>query len=184
MAKRCVICAQEIGFLDNLRIPFRGTNQNTCSKCGHRYLDAPPGEKKELEQIMLDSPDLESAEIIRADIEAGTDKVCSACGGTLVRRLKDFSIGADGIGGLSTLLAETFVVDLFSCTQCGKVELYDSQFRASHAKKESESKTITCPSCGTRHSELVGCPSCALRAARSGRFQAPRKPEKKPPWEK
>ena len=37
-------------------------------------------------------------------------------------KLQNFSIGADGGGGLLTLLADQYEVDLYACPACGKVE--------------------------------------------------------------
>lgn len=41
---------------------------------------------------------------------------------------QNFSIGADGGGGLWTLLADQYEVDLYACPACGKVELYTAAF--------------------------------------------------------
>ena len=43
-------------------------------------------------------------------------------------KLQNFSIGADGGGGLLTLLADQYEVDLYACPACGKVELYTAAF--------------------------------------------------------
>lgn len=43
-------------------------------------------------------------------------------------KLQNFSIGADGGGGLWTLLADQYEVDLYACPACGKVELYTAAF--------------------------------------------------------
>ena len=59
---------------------------------------------------------------------------CPACGAEMERKLQDFSIGSDGGGGLLSLLADTYLVDLYACPQCGKVELYI------HGRREREER--------------------------------------------
>ena len=63
---------------------------------------------------------------------------CPACGAELELKLQEFSIGADGGGGLLTLLADTYTVDLYACPQCGKVELYTAGFQADEDLEEDE----------------------------------------------
>ena len=114
-------------------------------------------------------------------------KLCPACGGTLECKLRDFSIGADGGGGLLTLLADTYDVDLYACPVCGKVELYTAGF-PSEPEEAQEGADVVCPVCGTKHSPLIGCPNCALQGAhsplRSPSAPAKKKKARKPPWEK
>lgn len=120
-------------------------------------------------------------------MEQAQEKRCPACGGALERKLTNFSIGADGGGGLLSLLADTYEVDLYACPQCGKVELYTAYFRPEGAKEPEEDKTVTCPVCGKKHSSLIGCPSCAMNANPTTMSfdRAPRKKkERKPPWER
>lgn len=201
MAKqKCVFCGREVGLLSRCSLSFCGTSQVVCSNCKQRYDTASPLDRIELEQQMLRSPDLENREAVEANLprqEQEWDLVhrqseqeqaarkCPVCGSSLACRLKDFSIGADGGGGLLTLLADTYVVDLYACPVCGKVELYTAASVLAQAKDEAEQ--VTCPVCGTRHSPLIGCPRCAKRKAEqgqrpSGSEQAAR--SRKPPWER
>ena len=53
---------------------------------------------------------------------------CPSCGAAMECKLQNFSIGADGGGGLLTLLADQYEVDLYACPACGKVELYTAAF--------------------------------------------------------
>ena len=55
---------------------------------------------------------------------------CPNCGTAMECKLQNFSIGADGGGGLMTLLADQYEVDLFACPQCGRVELYRWLFQS------------------------------------------------------
>ena len=179
----CVLCGQKLGMFDQVRIDFHNTKQSVCSDCANRLDNTVGPAREDLFRQILDSPYLENGEEIRGDIYAG--KSCPVCGATLHRRLKDFSIGADGGGGLLTLLADTYVVDLYACPVCGKVELYTAASVLTQAKDEEEQ--VTCPVGGTRHSPLIGCPQCAKRKAEqgqrpSGSEQAAR--SRKPPWEK
>ena len=40
---------------------------------------------------------------------------CPSCGAEMECKLQNFSIGADGGGGLLTLLADQYEVDLYAC---------------------------------------------------------------------
>lgn len=114
------------------------------------------------------------------------ERRCPACGGVLECKLSNFSIGADGGGGLLTLLADTYEVDLYSCPSCGKVELYSADFKS--PEEQEREADVVCPVCGTGHSPLIGCPRCALNAAAGGpstwQKDRPKKKDKKPPWER
>ena len=90
---------------------------------------------------------------------------CPACGAEMERKLQDFSIGSDGGGGLLSLLADTYLVDLYACPQCGKVELYTAGFQADEDLEEDE-------------------PSEQPASKRGGLFGfARREQEERPPWE-
>ena len=117
----CILCGQKVGLLDRKNFMFHGTVQTLCIGCTARLDSAAPQEREELFRQMLDSPDLEDGERIRADLNTG--RHCPACGGMLERRLRNFSIGADGYGGLTSLGLEQFEVDLYVCAKCRRVEL-------------------------------------------------------------
>ena len=183
----CVLCGQKVGMFDQVKIDFHNTKQTVCGACSIRLDAAAPQERALLLDQILDSPHLEDGERIRADLDTG--RPCPACGTMLERKLQNFSIGADGGGGLITLLADTYDVDLYACPRCGKVELYTAGFHPEgESPPEPEDGTVVCPVCGTRHSGLIGCPSCALNGARGPSVPPapPRKKEKtrKPPWER
>ena len=93
----CVLCGQKLGMFDQVRIDFHNTKQSVCSDCANRLDNTVGPAREDLFRQILDSPYLENGEEIRGDIYAG--KSCPVCGATLHRRLKDFSIGADGGGG-------------------------------------------------------------------------------------
>lgn len=180
---RCVLCGQEISWLDRDSISIYDTEQPACSACQLKFSNASAGEKADMQQQILASPYLMNVEAIRAYQDAVSGKSCPACGADMERKLKDFAIGADGYGGLTSLGLEQYVVDLFACPKCGKVELYTAGF---NRKKAAEPpKEVICPDCGTRHSALIGCPTCALRnpqkiMARDSRQSK----DRKPPWER
>ena len=185
----CVLCGKKVGLLDQIELDFHGSKQILCSACDVRMSKASPGERQDLEQEILVSPYLQKADTVQANVNTG--KICPACGAVLERKLENFSIGADGGGGLMTLLADHYEVDLYACPQCGKVELYTAAPGAWAALTDQpEAEQVTCPDCGTRHSPLIGCPSCAVRQAGSGRTfpqeekQSTSKRSKKVPWEK
>ena len=114
------------------------------------------------------------------------ERKCPACGAAMECRQENFQIGADGRGGLINWMPQ-YYVDLYACPQCGKVELYDAEFRQKREKKP-EDEEVTCPVCGTKHSPLIGCPRCALNGRipppRGEKQPKPEKPRRKPPWEK
>ena len=118
----CVLCGQKLGMFDKVKIDFHNTKQSVCSDCANRLDNTVGPERAELFRQILDSPYLENGEDIRADINTG--KPCPACGAILHRKLRNFSIGSDGYGGLSSLGLPSYEVDLYACPQCGKVELY------------------------------------------------------------
>lgn len=185
----CVLCGKKIGLLDQIKEDFYGTKQIFCSDCSLRLQKASPQERNDLNQQILASPDLADEAIIQANLDAR--KTCPACGTLMDRKIQDFSIGADGGGGLMPLLSDQYVVDLYACPQCGKVELYTAAPGAWAALTDQpEAEQVTCPDCGTRHSPLIGCPSCAVRQAGLGRTfpqeekQSTSKRSKKVPWEK
>ena len=199
MAKsRCILCEKELGFLGRNEIYFFGASLSACADCAHEYGRAEGEALEALSQRILASPQLKDRERIlqqmaraesrrqkeEAKRQAQT-KFCPNCSTQMELKLEHFSIGADGGGGLVTLLADQYEVDLYACPQCGKVELYTAGFLP--GAKEEEPVTVVCPDCGTRHLASIGCPSCAVRAARSGSassFRSQRKAEEKPPWEK
>lgn len=64
--------------------------------------------------------------------------LCPACGAEMELKLENFSIGADGRGGLMSLLMEQYEVDLYACPVCGKVELYTAGFDPEDGEEEAE----------------------------------------------
>lgn len=79
---------------------------------------------------------------------------CPNCGTAMECKLQNFSIGADGGGGLMTLLADQYEVDLFACPQCGKVELYTAG--TSRAPRRAP---YWCEYCGKEREDRL-CPEC------------------------
>lgn len=97
--------------------------------------------------------------------------LCPACGAEMVLKLENFSIGADGGGGLMTLLADTYEVDLYACPKCGKVELYTAGFDPEDEEDEEDPEED--PE-DEEQSEPKG----------GGIFGFGRRKDKRPPWEK
>lgn len=94
--------------------------------------------------------------------------LCPACSGEMELKLENFSIGADGGGGLLTLLADTYEVDLYACPQCGKVELYTADFDPEEEQEEDDEPEDEEP-----------------EAKSDGGFLGfGRRKDKRPPWEK
>lgn len=168
----CVLCGKKIGLLDQIKEDFYGTKQIFCSDCSLRLQKASPQERNDLNQQILASPDLADEAIIQANLDAR--KTCPACGTLMDRKIQDFSIGADG-GGLMTLLSDQYVVDLYACPQCGKVELYTARFVPPAPAKEPA------PQEGVPQEEAPQ-PQETVREERGFRF--PWQKEDKAPWEK
>lgn len=83
------------------------------------------------------------------------ERCCPSCGSVMECKLKEFSIGADGSGGLFALLSDQYEVDLYACPQCGKVELYTANFSTKPPvppywcnRCGEERYGIECPECG------------------------------------
>ena len=56
---------------------------------------------------------------------------CPNCGGEMTCKIKDFTIGLDGNGGLYLFGGpQQYDVDLYACPECGKVEMYTANFAA------------------------------------------------------
>lgn len=134
----CVLCGKKVALLDQIELDFHGSKQVLCSACDVRMRSASPEERKDLEQEILVSPHLQKVATIQANVNTG--KICPACGAVLERKLENFSIGADGGGGLMSLLSDQYQVDLYACPQCGKVELYTARFVPPSATEESQPK--------------------------------------------
>lgn len=188
MAKSCcVLCGSEVGWMDRLSLTVFDTEQTVCSDCEKKFRNALPSEQEQLRRQILESPHLSNRSAVEAYQKAVSDKFCPACGSAMERKLKDFTIGADGYGGLTSLGLPQYMVDLYACPKCGKVELYTANFKTEEEQAKAGPVSVTCPECGKEHSPLIHCPVCALRAASSGRRPAPsasKKKEARPPWEK
>lgn len=136
----CVLCRQRTGWLDQVKLDFHGTGQVFCADCANRFSQAAGEEREELCRQIWESPDLADVEKLRANVDTG--KHCSACGAVLERKLTDFSIGADGYGGLTSLGMPQYNVDLYACPKCGKVELYTAAASLSQATGQSLSQRV------------------------------------------
>lgn len=102
--------------------------------------------------------------------------LCPACGAEMERKLENFSIGADGGGGLLALLMEQYDVDLYACPQCGKVELYTARFQ----KREEEPEEEAEPPAEPPPEE----PEPPEPKSGGGFLGLGRRRDKRPPWEK
>lgn len=94
--------------------------------------------------------------------------LCPACGAEMALKLEDFSIGADGGGGLMTLLADTYEVDLYACPKCGKVEMYTADFDPEEEPDDDPEEASDEPS----------------EPAGGGFLGFGKRKDKRPPWEK
>ena len=151
----CVLCGKELGRLEAVKIEFHGTQQLLCDDCHIRFVRCADGDRLAMEEKMLASPDLAQRETVLAN--ASARKSCPVCGTPMECKLQNFSIGADGGGGLATLLATQYSVDLYACPQCGKVELYTAGY--SRTPSAPRRAPYWCEHCGEPRDKRV-CPVC------------------------
>lgn len=72
-------------------------------------------------------------------------KECPFCHKELALKESGYPMGS------ALLKADRVHVDIYSCPECGRIELYAAQ-----------SDMITCPKCGSLHSAKEECAICAL----------------------
>lgn len=192
MAELCVFCGKELKLFGKESLVCGGVAQSACSDCAETYLRVfdiqrcrevlKTGRAREPEKVAAFLEREEKRQRERAEWREKASR-CPACGAEMELKLENFSIGADGAGGLMTLLADTYEVDLYACPICGKVELYTAGF---WKEEEEPEDLVTCPVCGKEHSPQIGCPRCALRSGqeRQTTYGPKKKRDKKPPWEK
>lgn len=206
MAQECIFCGKEIGLFSRENTVCGGVEQPTCLECyellwnlsqkerGERALAT--GRAVNPEQIAANLAQAEQKE--KADRERQekarqalrTGEKCLRCGGPMERcGLKRLHLGEEGLFGpvaRDGLLAAWLEVDVHRCAQCGRGEFYLPQPPEIPSIQEEEQ--VTCPVCGARHSPDIGCPRCAMNNGQE-RWTAvsqerPKKPSRKPPWEK
>lgn len=206
MAQECIFCGKEIGLFSRENTVCGGVEQPTCLECykllrnlsqkerGERALAT--GRAVNPEQIAANLAQAEQKE--KADRERQekarqalrTGEKCLRCGGPMERcGLKRLHLGEEGLFGpvaRDGLLAAWLEVDVHRCAQCGRGEFYLPQPPEIPSIQEEEQ--VTCPVCGVRHSPDIGCSRCAMNNGQE-RWTAvsqerPKKPSRKPPWEK
>ena len=80
-----------------------------------------------------------------------TKKLCPVCKKELVLEEAGYPMGS------AFLKTDRVHVDIYSCPECKRVELFTAQ-----------SDMVTCPKCGTLHSAKEECAICALNKALEG----------------
>lgn len=204
MAENCIFCGKTLSFWTSSPLTYGGVEQPACSECAEQYGREPMLQRV---RLALDTGRAKEPEKLTNFLKIQTKRQeerekwrerasrCPACGGEMELKLEDLSVGADGRGGLASLLMDQYEVDLYACPVCGKVELYTAGFFREE-RPEPREELVACPVCGTKHSPSMGCPTCAVRTAQSGRRPQPPQTQeepkpfkpsrsgKKPPWEK
>lgn len=206
MAQECIFCGKEIGLFSRENTVCGGVEQPTCLECykllrnlsqkerGERALAT--GRAVNPEQIAANLAQAEQKE--KADRERQekarqalrTGEKCLRCGGPMERcGLKRLHLGEEGLFGpvaRDGLLAAWLEVDVHRCAQCGRGEFY----------LPAAARNPQYPGRGTGHLPCVrrpaqpdiGCSRCAMNNGQE-RWTAvsqerPKKPSRKPPWEK
>lgn len=207
MAQKCVFCGKEIGLFSRENTVCGGVEQPTCLECykllrelsqkerGERALAT--GRAVDPERIIAN---LKKAEQKEKDEQERQEKArqalrtgakCLRCGGPMERYgRKLLHLGEDGLFGpvaRDGLFAAWLEVDVQRCASCGWAEFYLPQ-PPELTDAEMPQVEVTCPVCGARHSPDVGCPRCAMNLGQERRStvaqEQPKKPSRKPPWEK
>ena len=145
MAENCIFCGKAVTFFSGCTLSCGGVDQPVCGECAEKYiretklqrarLALETGRAREPKKLMTY---IGQEERRQQEREVWREKAsrCPACGGEMELKLENFSIGADGGGGLMTLLADTYEVDLYACPVCGKVELYTAGFFQKKCQEE------------------------------------------------
>lgn len=181
MAECCAFCGKELKVFGKETLWCGGVTQSVCRDCADRYVRAgqiercrellKTGRAREPEKVAAFLEREEKRQQERAKWRERASR-CPACGAEMELKLENFSIGADGAGGLMTLLADTYEVDLYACPVCGKVELYTADFWKEKEKQEE-----------SREEEPEEEPEQS--EPRNGGFWGlGKRKETRPPWEK
>lgn len=202
MARICVFCGKELGVFERDTLLAGNVSQPACKQCWNRLFEMPQEERGRLaletgralepEKIMACLERYREREEKKAKARQAlrTGEKCLRCGGPMERcGLKRFHLGEEGLFGpvaRDGLFAAWLEVEVYRCAQCGRGEFYLPQPPELPADL-AEEELVTCPVCGARHSPLGGCPRCAMNMGRrrsTAAQERPKKPERKPPWEK
>lgn len=93
---------------------------------------------------------------------AGSDMKCLRCGGDMRHIMTEkMQLGQTGwiLGDLPNLFAGALEVDIYSCTECGKLEFFQSCTTDEASDDRIAQKK--CPSCGKVHDiDYPKCPFC------------------------
>lgn len=94
---------------------------------------------------------------------------CLRCGGTMNRiKREKLQLGQTGwlLGDWPNLIAGGLEVDIYCCSDCGKLEFYRADTHTEHLfpsaqHTSGELPQVTCPNCGIRHDfDYPCCPLC------------------------
>ncbi len=80
-----------------------------------------------------------------------SEKLCPVCNKELVLEEAGYPMGS------AFLKSDRIHVDIYSCPECHRVELF-----------QANSDMVKCPKCGTLHSAKEECAICALNKALDG----------------
>ncbi len=178
MASICALCGTKLSFFGSHPMICANQDEVFCTSCEGRLY---PMDSVERGRYVLEHGKPEHPEQMRQFLAAHEERLamiaahkpptrpCPACGGDMALKHENFRIGADGRGGLDSLLLENYKVDLFACPECGKVELYTSGFAEWKAQQQAEKRAAEEAAANTPE------PPPPPRPRRSG---------EKPPWEK
>ena len=110
-----------------------------------------------------------------SNMEMTPKTVCLRCGGSMLSKgVEKIQLGQTGffLGTWSNLMAGSMEVEVFVCSRCGKIELYDTN--NAHFEEQSDdfigdelptdaegTPQRNCPNCGGTHDfDYPKCPYC------------------------
>ena len=140
MPDYCSLCGDKIPFFSTHSLVCANQDELFCSKCHDKLY---PMENLDRGAYLLEHGKPEHPEKMREFIIQYTERTkkkqelepptrtCPNCGGEMTCKIKDFTIGLDGNGGLYLFGGpQQYDVDLYACPECGKVEMYTANFTA------------------------------------------------------
>ena len=154
MAKKCVLCGEELGFLNNDDIVFCGVTQNACRGCAQQYRQAEGEEWVRLGRRIMSSPELRLGDEVKKRfreaqkeqerkrleeerqarfqaVRAQRQKEQLACCGGEMEQMGTFTfqLGEHSffLGDLSHLMSGSLELAMFRCPCCGQVKFFDPE---------------------------------------------------------
>lgn len=194
MADFCCLCGEKLSFFGGKMLICANEEQNLCGTC-YTKLDAM--DNLERGAYLLEHGKPGNPEKMREFIIKYTERIqkkqeleppprpCPNCGGEMKCKIKNFTIGLDGNGGMYLFGGpEQYDVDLYACPECGKVEMYTANFAAVKRQAEAAAAKQAEREAAAEKARKLAEEAPARVEQEFVSFHSGRKNEKKPPWER